>query len=125
MSRIKYKEAVGIEAKKGKPAMGNKPEKTELKKLYIKESRSIREAAEILGCTKDMVYRALQEYGIELRPGFSRSKLRKYRLSDLEKGVKEKGIRGFSKELDVHENTLRYYLNGIRKGKQVPTNRVA
>jgi len=116
MARIKYKEAAGIKAKKGKPALGKKPEKTELKKLYIKESRSIREAAEILGCTKDMVYRSLQEYGIELRPGFSRSKLRKYRLSDLEKGVKEKGIRGFSKELDVHENTLRYYLKGIRKG---------
>ncbi len=96
--------------------MGKKPGKAELKKLYIKESRSIREAAKILGCTKDMVYRALQEYGIELRPGFSRSKLRKYRLSDLEKGVKEKGIRGFSKELGVHENTLRYYLKGIRKG---------
>jgi len=26
MARIKYKEAAGLEAKKGKPAMGKKPE---------------------------------------------------------------------------------------------------
>jgi len=37
MARIKYKEAAGIKAKKGKLAMGKKPEKTELKKLYILE----------------------------------------------------------------------------------------
>jgi len=67
MARIKYIEAAGIEAKRGEPAAGKKPEKTELKKLYIKESRSIREAAEILGCTKDMVYRALKEYIIGSR----------------------------------------------------------
>ncbi len=117
MARIKYKEAVGLESKRGKPSIGEKPSKTVLKKLYIKESRSIREVAEALRCSKDMVYRALMDYKIELRQGFNRSKLRKYRLSDLEKGVKEKGVRGFSKELGVHENTLRYYLKGIRKGK--------
>jgi len=117
MARIRYKEAVGQEAKKGKPPIGKKPSKLELKKLYVNESKSIREIAEILSCSKDMVYRTLQEYGIELRPGFSRSKLRKFRLSDLEIGVKEKGIRGFAKELGVHENTLRYYLNGVRKEK--------
>ncbi len=110
MPRIKYKEAAGLKAKKGKPAIGNRPEKAELKKLYIKESKSIREIAETLGCSKDMVYRVLHEYKIELRPGFNRSKLRKYKLSDLEKGISEKGIRGYAKELGVHENTLRYYL---------------
>ena len=87
----------------------------ELKKLYIKESRSIREVAEILGCSKDMVYRTLHEYKIELRPGFNRSKLRKYRLSDIEEGIREKGVRGYAKERGVHENTLRYYLRGVRK----------
>lgn len=115
MPRIKYKETVGLKAKRGKPTIGKRPEKTELKKLYVKESKSIREIAEILGCSKDMVYRALHEYKIELRPGFNRSKLRKYKLSDLEKGISEKGIRGYAKELGVHENTLRYYLRGVRK----------
>ena len=70
------------------------------------ESKSIREIAESLGCSKDMVYRALQEYKIELRPGYNRSQLRKYKLSDLEKGINEKGIRGCAKELGVHENIL-------------------
>lgn len=117
MARIKYKEAIGQKVRKGKPSIGKRPEISELKRLYSTELKSIREIANDLDCSKDMVHRTLQEYGIELRPGYNRSKLRKYRLSDLEKGVKEKGVRGFSKELGVHENTLRYYLKGIRKGK--------
>ena len=43
MARIKYKEAIGLEVKRGRPAKGNKPSEKILKKLYIKESRSIRE----------------------------------------------------------------------------------
>ena len=117
MARIKYKEAVGLEPRRGKLSIGEKPSKTVLKKLYIKESRSIREVAEALRCSKDMVYRALMDYKIELRPGFNRSKLRKYKISILEKGIREKGIRGYAKELGVHENTLRYYLKGVREGK--------
>jgi hypothetical protein len=48
MSRIRYKEVVGLEVKRGKPAIGNKPEEKELQKLYVKELKSIREAAKIL-----------------------------------------------------------------------------
>lgn len=117
MARIKYKEAVGLEPKRGKPSIGKKSSKSELKRLYLKESKSIREVAKILGCTKDMVYRSLKEYGVDLRPGFNRSKLRKYKLSVLEEGVRDKGVRGYAKELGVHENTLRYYLKGVREGK--------
>jgi len=54
MVRIKYKEAAGLEVKRGKPAIGKKPAKKELKILYVKESKSIREVAKILGCSKDM-----------------------------------------------------------------------
>ncbi|MCK4791535.1 MAG: hypothetical protein KAV87_47830 [Desulfobacteraceae bacterium] len=102
---------------KGRPAIGRKTDKKELKRLYVKESKSIREVAEVLRCTKDMVYRSLKEYGIQLRPGFNRSRLRKYKISILEKGIREKGIRAYAKELGVHENTLRYYLRGVREGK--------
>ncbi|MFW6130306.1 MAG: hypothetical protein ACOC56_03905, partial [Atribacterota bacterium] len=63
------------------------------------------------------VYRSLKKYEIKLRPGISRSKLRKYKISYLENGIKEKGIRCFSKELGVHENTLRYYIQKVIKGK--------
>jgi DNA invertase Pin-like site-specific DNA recombinase len=113
MARIKYKEAAGIKAKKGKPSMGKKPEKSELKKLYIKESRSIREAAEILGCTKDMVYRALQEYGIERRLRTSNKKLADYSMENLVADVQKEGIRGLARELGVTEGAIRYHLRKL------------
>lgn len=107
MARIKYKEAAGIEVKKGKPSIGEKPTKYEFKKLYIKESRSIREAAELLGCSKDMIYRAMKEYGIERRSGDKRSRLRYYKPSYLRKEVKEKGYEQVAKELGISTRTLR------------------
>jgi len=90
MARIRYKEAVGLEVRKGKPAVGKKPGKAELKRLYIKESKSIRKVAEVLGCSKDMIYRSLEEYGIERRQGFKRSMLKDYKPSYLRKEVKER-----------------------------------
>lgn len=53
---------------------GMKPSISELKKLYLKESRSIREVAKILGCSKDMVYRSLRENEINLREGYIKIK---------------------------------------------------
>lgn len=110
MPRIKYKEAVGLETKKGKPAIGKRPEKAELKKLYIKESKSIREIAETLGCSKDMVYRVLKEYGIERRPHTKESKLSKYTLIELLDIVSSEGYRGAARSLGVGYTTLRLYL---------------
>ena len=114
MARLRYKEAAGLEVRKGKPYKGEKPEKATLKRLYIKELRSIREIAESLSCTKDMVYRSLQEYGIPIRTNKRRSKLEKYRLSELEKWIRVKGIRGYARELGVDESTLRHHLK-VRK----------
>ncbi len=94
----------------GKPAIGLKPEKSVLRKLYVRESKSIREIAESRGCSKDMVNRSLQEYGIPIRTNKRRSKLEKYRLSELEKGIRVKGIRGYARELGVDESTLRHHL---------------
>ena len=110
MARIKYKEAIGTKVGKGRPAIGKKPDKKELKRLYVKESKSIREVAEEFRCSKDMVYRTLKEYGIEIRTNKRRSKLEKYRLSELERGIKVKGIRGYARELRVDESTLRHHL---------------
>ena len=115
MARIKYKEATGIAAKRGKPSLGKKPSKAELKKLYIKESKSIREIAEILGCTKDMIYRALKDYGIQTREHMKKSILWEYSLELLERTIREKGIRGFARELGVNESTLRYHVKKARK----------
>jgi hypothetical protein len=61
-----------------------------------------------------MIYRSLQEYGIEIRTNKRRSSLKKYKLSELDKGVKAKGIRGYARELGVDESTLRHHLK-VRK----------
>ncbi len=110
MPRIKYKEAAGMKAKRGKPAIGKRPEKAELKKFYVEESKSIREIGDILGCSKDMVYRALKEYGIERRTDNKRSKLRNSDKAFLKKEVKQKGITQTARELAVNISTLRKYI---------------
>ncbi len=93
-----------------KPAKGSKPEKLLLQKLYVKESKSIRDIAESLGCTKDMVYRSLNGYGIDTRTNKRRSQLKDIKSSVLEREIKKKGIRGYARELDVDESTLRHHL---------------
>ena len=59
---------------------GPKPEKKLLQKLYVKESKSIREIAEQLGCSKDMIHRSIKEYRIEIRTNKRRSKLKNINL---------------------------------------------
>lgn len=110
MARIKYKEAFELEPGRGKPSIGMKPSEPELRKLYIKESKSIREVAEVLNCSKDMVYRALKEYEIERNPGFKRSKLREYKHKELRRKAKEIGASILAEELGVHVTTLRRYM---------------
>lgn len=96
--------------KKGRPALGKKPEKEELKRIYIKESLSLREVAEVLGCSKDMVYRTLKEYGINRRSKTRRSQLRIYELDFLKSEVSKKGYKQVAAELGVGVTTLRDYM---------------
>lgn len=114
MLRIKYQEAVGQKVKTGKPAIGDKPSKVELKKLYVKESRSMREVAEILGCSKDMVYRALKECGIERRKQYEkRSQLMNYDLSHLKREIRKKGNSQVARKLGIHKSTLTRYMKKL------------
>ena len=115
MARIKYLEAIGRQVKRGRPAKGNKPSKNDLIKLYVKKSMPIREAAEKLGCTKDMIFRCLKEYEIETREPVKRTKLWDYDLETLERCMKDRGIREFAREIGVSESTLRYHVNKARK----------
>ena len=110
IDRLSYRKLAGLKVKKGRPSFGRKPERKELQRLYIKESKSIREVAEILGCSKDMVYRSLKEYEIESRPDNKRSKLRNYDKAFLKREVKQKGITQTAKELAVNISTLRKYV---------------
>jgi transposase len=95
--------------KKGRP-FEERPDQKTLKKLYVKEEKSIREIAGLFGYSKDIVYRALQEYGIERRPRDKRSRLRTYALSFLKREVKTKGFRQVARELKINEWTLRAYM---------------
>ena len=115
MARIKYKEALGLEVKRGRPSTGQTPSKEDLVHLYIGEDKSIREVAKELGCSKDMVSRALKEYGIVARPNVKRSQLREYRIQTLKAGIREKGVKGYAREIGIHENTLRHYLRGTKQ----------
>lgn len=106
MARIKYKEAMGFESKRGRPSIGNKPGKTELKKLYLKESKSIREIAEILGCSKDMVYRTIHKYGIKKEKKTRKGKLKGITLEYIEKSLKNKTKVKLAEELGVTRQGL-------------------
>lgn len=98
-----------------KPGIGPKPTKAELKRLYVKESRSVRNIAELLGCSKDMVYRALQEYGIERREHTQkRSRLSEFDLMTLKREIKAKGFNQVATELGVHNTTLRRYVEKMK-----------
>jgi sugar diacid utilization regulator len=87
-----------------------KPAKRTLTRLYVDQSLSLREIAERLGLHADTVHYHLKRYGIDIRTNAKRSQLRAYRLETLEKGIREKGLRGYARELEIHENTLRHYL---------------
>lgn len=106
MARIKYQEAAGLEVKRGRPPLGPAPSKADLVRLYIKEGLSVRDVAAKLGCSKDMVYRALKQFGIDARPNANRSKLRTIPFRILKADIRKKGIRGTARNLKVDEATL-------------------
>jgi len=87
-----------------------KLERKDLERLYVTEEKSIREVAAVLGCTKDMVVRTLQEYGIERRAGIKRSRLKEYRPAELRRRSKQEGAAQVAQELGVAVSTLRYYM---------------
>lgn len=116
MARIGYQEAAGLEVKRGRPPAGPVPSKAYLVKLYVKESRSVRDVAAALGCSKDAVHRGLKKYGVEVRTRSRRSALLEHRLSELKARVRDKGIRATARDLGIDEGTLRHYLK-VRKEK--------
>ena len=101
--------------KTGRPPSGLAPSKKDLLCLYEKEGKSIREVADALRVSKDMVYRALKSYGIETREHVRKTPLWKLSKDALEMGIREKGFRGFARELGVNESTLRYHIKTVRK----------
>jgi len=91
------------------------PKKGELQRLYVDETKSIREIAGLLKCSKDKVYRALKEYGIERRTHTWAPKLSQYDLEFIREIVKKKGYRKGAQELGVDKSTLYRYMRRIGK----------
>ncbi|GAH79284.1 unnamed protein product [marine sediment metagenome] len=114
MARIRDKE-IGMNAKPGRPKIGKNPRKIELQRLYAREGKSIREIAAHLGLHPDTIHYWLKKYDMKTRSMAKRSKLRKYKRSALEEGISEYGIRGYAKQLRVHESTLRHHLKVKKK----------
>ncbi len=94
MRGIRYNEAAGQAAKRGRPPLGRSPQKNDFICLYVKEQKSIREVVETLKCSKNMVARTLKWLGIEPRTNIKRSALRKYGLKALKTAARKKGVRG-------------------------------
>ena len=67
--------------------------------------------AEVLGCSKDMVYRTMKEYNIQRRKHVEkRSQLKNFDLAYLKKEIKLKGFNQVALELGIHNTTLRRFM---------------
>jgi len=100
---IKYEKAAGIKIPRRPPGrpVSHRPEKSELQRLYIKEGRSIRDTASQLKCSKDLIARALKEYGITARANTRPSQLNRYGRRALKAEIQKQGIRGTARKIGV------------------------
>lgn len=95
----------------GRPAK-DRPSKDELQRFYVNESRSIRDIANILNCSKDVVYRSLREYEIgRKKHSEKRSRLQDYELSYLKREIRQKGQVQVAKEIGINQSTLSRYMS--------------
>ncbi|MBA7523225.1 hypothetical protein ES705_15348 [subsurface metagenome] len=95
--------------------MKARPRKKTLRKLYSEKGFSLREIASKYDVHWSTIRRWLEESKIKARTIGKRSKLGKFKLSTLEKGVRKYGVRGFARKLGIHEDTLRRYLKKARE----------
>lgn len=99
----------GVKRGRGRPP-GPRPSKARLVRLYVKERHSLRETADALHISKDIIARALAEYGIARRSATRRSRLADFSMRELRAGIREQGLRGFSRTLGVDPGTITYHI---------------
>jgi len=80
----------------------------------LKENKSIREIANLLGWSKDKVHRLLKKYDIKRDKRIRKSKLSDITLEFLEKEFKTKSKKEVAKELGISIATLYNYLRKLR-----------
>ena len=115
MSRIKYREAIGQEVKRGRPRIGPTPSKADLVRLYIREGRSVREVARILGVTKDAIHRALKANEMPSRTPAKRSRLRDLDQTALFSDIVLFGVNKTAERRNIPLRTLKDYLAALRR----------
>ncbi len=98
---------VKVKPKRGRPAIGPRPAKAELVRLYVRGRLSLRDAAAALGCSKDIARAALIDYGIKPRPRTTkRGSLSDIPLELLEANIKAEGLRAHARTLGVSAAAL-------------------
>ena len=100
--------------RRGRPAIGPSPKRSDLQRLYLKDGMSLRETAAVLHVSKEAVLRALAAYGLPTRTCAKRSRLRAYSPEAIEKAVAG-GMKQAAATLGVSLRTLQYYRAGLRK----------
>ena len=95
--------------------MKARPRKKTLAMLYSERGFSLREIASKYNVHWSTVGRWLDESKIKAHRIGKRSRLEKFRLSTLESGIRKHGVRGFARNLGIHEETLRRYLKKARE----------
>jgi predicted DNA-binding protein (UPF0251 family) len=96
-------------SKAGRPAKP-RPARADLRRLYVEEGRALREVAAALGVSKDLVARALKEYGLKRRAGVKRSRLRLQDLADIRGKIETLGYARAAAALGVDVSTLRRFM---------------
>lgn len=102
--------------KTGRPPSGAMPTRAVLVRLYVKDGQAIRDVAAAIGCSRDMVHRALKHYGIQARTRAKRSRLRDVNLALILADIKTKGVSATARALNVDRTTLRHHVK-VRQGK--------
>ena len=103
---------------RGRPAIGPRPAKAELVRLYVKGRLSLRDTAAALGISKNMAASALAEYGIPRRLRTAkRARLTDIPLSLLEANIRIEGLRGHARTLGISAPSLLEHIRRL-KGPQ-------
>ena len=104
---------------RGRPAIGPRPAKAELMRLYVKGRLSLRDTAAALGCSKDIARAVLREYGIPRRPRtMKRGVLTDIPLSLLEANIRIEGLRAHARTLGVNPATLLGHVRRLKGDKK-------
>lgn len=84
-------------------------------RMYVKEKKSSRDIAAIMGLGDATIRRRLKAAGIPARSNARRSRLRKLDQAALFASIKEIGVHKTARRFKLNSRTLEYYLAGLRR----------